>query len=672
MKRRQKTESRLRRLSASVRGRLDEQPTLRLSLRAAGAFAAGLLLASASAFDSPLPLALALMGALPFGLPAVCVGLGAAVGYWTLWSAAQAIEPLAAGLLILAGSCLLGNELPRTGWARPLFFSVLYLAVGLVLLLDCVSWAYSGTLLALRLGLLAVLTERFSRMDGTDRRLLALGLLAGLGRVRLFSAVSLSLPLGAAAVLLVCERGEAPLWSALCGLCLDLSLRPALPMTGVFLLADLCCRGLRLPLRVLRAIEFWAFCVGASLLLRRTAGAELLGLGLGAGLFCVLPKELLREKTPDEPKRDIQTERLRTGVSLLENVCSLLDRPAVRELETSSAAIFDRAAEQVCRNCGKWEICWQRRAENTYLALSHAAGGILRKGSAGRDDLPPYFLEQCCHVDGFLTAVNEELGEQLSLRRCRVRMDETRTIVSDQFRFLSRLLTALCEPPEAEEKAAFHPELGVSVAGRADISGDSTASFRVGARYYLMLCDGMGTGAEAARESGQAQTLVQSLAQLGFDAADALQMLNELYILRGDGAFSTVDLLQLDLVSGEGCLYKWGAAPSYLVLGDGTVRTLGSVTAPPGLGVGQTQQAQCIPVSLREGELLALLSDGVEAEQAQVFLTNAPHLSPRQTANGLVFRGSREDDRSAAALRLHPVPTRAEKSRRRAKTLSRA
>ncbi|MFR5761976.1 MAG: hypothetical protein ACLUFI_10565 [Oscillospiraceae bacterium] len=53
----------------------------------------------------------------------------------------------------------------------------------------------------------------------------------------------------------------------------------------------------------------------------------------------------------------------------------------------------------------------------------------------------------------------------------------------------------------------------------------------------------------------------------GFAAPEAMALLNELYLLRGDGCFSTIDLLELDLCTAEGVLYKWGAAPSYLKKG---------------------------------------------------------------------------------------------------------
>ena len=96
-------------------------------------------------------------------------------------------------------------------------------------------------------------------------------------------------------------------------------------------------------------------------------------------------------------------------------------------------------------------------------------------------------------------------------------------------------------------------------------------------------------------------------------------MLNELYVLRGDGCFSTIDLLEVDLCTGEGALYKWGAAPSYLKKG-GTVKKIGTASPPPGLGVGEEHRAERVGLSLQRGEQLVLTTDGIpEARKRAAF-----------------------------------------------------
>ena len=254
-----------------------------------------------------------------------------------------------------------------------------------------------------------------------------------------------------------------------------------------------------------------------------------------------------------------------------------------------------------------------------------------------------------------------------ALRQHEARLAEARAIAADQYRVLARLLRSV---PEEAQAQSYVPELGARTRGRVrDADGDRVTSFRCGEWFYLLLCDGMGTGPEAAREAEAASGLLRRMIGSGFDAQDALQTLNALYILRGDGGFSTVDLAQVSLVTGEGFLHKWGAAPSYLRSRLG-VEKIGTASPPPGLGVGETHRAGCERLSLKHGEILVLVSDGIDEQAALRMLRSGA--APEALAAGIVSRGGTEepDDRSAAALRLRPVPSRHKHSISAARILS--
>ena len=670
MKKHPKTKRSLKRTLAALISRVRRHPVLFPAAKILGAFLCGFLLASVPVLDRPVPAALGFLAVLPFGLPAFCCYLGAALGYYTFWSLTYALEPLAAGLLMLAGSCLLQSFLPKEGWARPLFYAGLYLAVALVFLLDRHTRAADVTFFALRLGFLARMIFLLQDFGAAGEDLLLLCLGAGLCRVQLFSVLPLSVPLLTAAAVLGADRENGALRAAACGFALDAALLPELPAAAAFGLAGYLCQRGKVEFRPLRAVLFGAVCLAFQLLLGAEEGALLAGIGLGGILACLIPGELLDREKPPQPAACTDPGALADASALLARVSRLLDRSAITAMEPRSAAVFDRAAEQLCRSCSKWSVCWERGAERTYLALSKAAGPILQRGAAKKDDLPPYFLDRCCHVEGFLAAVNEELDSQLSRRQFQVRMQETRAIVSDQYRQLSRFLTALSErQPEAPCTDAFSPELGFCAAKAGTVSGDGKCSFRRGEWYYVLLCDGMGTGEEARRESSLAMELVQGFLGLDFDAQDCLQLLNEVYILREEYGFSTIDLLQVSLVTGEGYLHKWGAAPSFLVQ-DGKLRKIGTAAPPPGLGVGEAHRAECVRLSLGEGELLILVSDGVDGKKAESFLSQCLSSSPREVAAGLVSGSSRADDRTVAAVRLRPVPIRDHHTTRRARSLS--
>ena len=243
-----------------------------------------------------------------------------------------------------------------------------------------------------------------------------------------------------------------------------------------------------------------------------------------------------------------------------------------------------------------------------FLPREDAAEPPERQGSAGAASA---VLEELAQTPSRPTQPGTP-GEGAAQRQQEARLAEARAIAADQYRVLARVLRSA---PEEAAQPVYAPELGTRTRGRVrGADGDRVTSFRHGEWFYLLLCDGMGTGPEAARESETASSLLRRMIESGFDAQDALQTLNALYILRGDGGFSTVDLAQVSLVTGEGFLHKWGAAPSYLRSRLG-IEKIGTASPPPGLGVGEAHRAGCVRLSLKRGETLVLVSDGI-VEQA--------------------------------------------------------
>ena len=636
-------------------------PALRLGLYALGAFAAGFLLSAAQIIGRCLPVAIALTAALPFSLAAVCAYAGAAAGYLVFWGANLAAEPLAAGFLILAASCLFHDVIPASRrWFMPLLSSGIYAMTGLIFLLSTPIHTKTAAIYAGRILLLCLCSYLFSgAAEKKPSGLCALGLwlLASASRITLLPELPLSVVLAGCAALL-CSSSEWYLLAACgCGIALDISFQPDYCATAMLCLAAAICHYAKPRFAALRAAIYF-LCLAVSSFLFG-AGESMFPPGVFLGTLLALavwkPVQALlsNQETPLDAR---QQEALNAASSALWSLASTLQRGCASGLEPQSAAIFDKAAEDICRSCAKWSVCWEQNAQETFRLLSRASRGILRRGEAKRDDLPPLFLARCCHTDSFLRAVNDALCEQLARVQYQSRLAESRQILCDQYRTMSRLLQSLGggQSP-CQEADVYLPELGFRAKGLrgASISGDYGASFRVGEWYYLLLCDGMGSGEEARDEALSTSALLKELITSGIDAHDAMQTINGLYILRDGGGFAAIDLLQVSLVSAEGFLHKWGAAPSFLKFGR-TLQRLGSPLPPPGLGVGRSYGPECIRVSLQRGEALILTSDGVDAALAERYLQSAGELNVRELAAGVV--GSSEDampdDRTAAVLRL--------------------
>ena len=88
-------------------------------------------------------------------------------------------------------------------------------------------------------------------------------------------------------------------------------------------------------------------------------------------------------------------------------------------------------------------------------------------------------------------------------------------------------------------------------------------------------------------------------------------MLNHAMRLRSElrEGFTTVDLLTLSLKSGDGLLFKYGAAPSYIKRGS-RVRRITCSSLPAGLETGG-EPPERTEVLLERGSYFVMITDGV-------------------------------------------------------------
>lgn len=236
---------------------------------------------------------------------------------------------------------------------------------------------------------------------------------------------------------------------------------------------------------------------------------------------------------------------------------------------------------------------------------------------------------------------------------------------------LSRLLGARLREPEPREGVLVYTQAEplMAVAGVAarrrdgeTVSGDAGAWFhRVDGTLYILLCDGMGSGPEANRDSSLTVRLLERFLQTGMDPEPALRILNSALALRGEatGGFSTIDLLEVDLFSGEGALYKFGAAPTYVRHRELVSRYSGSAL-PAGLTAGDTVRPDIIKLHLDQDDCVVLLSDGVTAGTEDGWLREAlsrfDGASPKDLARALIDLSNEKskpaDDRTVMVVQI--------------------
>ena len=184
-------------------------------------------------------------------------------------------------------------------------------------------------------------------------------------------------------------------------------------------------------------IPGWLVCVLAGVLLTDSDSLLLAGAFLGAPMALLIPDRLFDALPAVQTGED---RRLAAAAGLLGQLQQCLDAGKPGKDLPETAAVFDHAAERVCRMCSQWENCWDKNAAETVEALNRAAPLMLDRGLLLREDLPPLFLSRCRHLESFLTAVNRELDDLCCRRQCRSRIQESRRILSGQYGVLAQAL----------------------------------------------------------------------------------------------------------------------------------------------------------------------------------------------------------------------------------------
>ena len=600
-------------------------------------FAGGFALAAASVEGSFQPVALALVCASQGGWRAAAAAAGGALGYLWFWGAAarQGLLWLALGLAV---SLLLGDRgiSRRQSLMLPACAALVVSGSG-VLMLVRFSDQTPVSVYLLRVGLALGATMIFRlwlERRGSWADWLAQGLFVlALGQIAL-GVVNL----GALAAGWLGSQG-ALASAALAGLGLELASPKNAGMTGALCLS-FCLRLIPSRPRWLDALAPALAYVPVMALSGRLDLSPVPGLLLGGAVRLALPglgRLEPRKRRGEHAVAQLRLEQMALALRHMEQSL-LLTAP----VSPDRGAVLDRASRAACDFCPERRGCRGR--------LEELPESLLEQPGLGEEDLP-----RGCRKPARLLGELRRGQEQLRrMKGDRKRLESYQCAARDQYAFLADFLQNLAEDLGSRQEVRTHrftPEVAMSTRSHREENGDRCLWFAgTGSDYYILLCDGMGTGAGAARESREAAELLKRMLQAGFPAEYALRSLNSLAVLRELGGCTTVDLVRLHLDTGRGTLYKWGAASSYL-LKNGQLRKIGTASPPPGLNVQARETVDRL--SLSGGEVLILLSDGAGEDVLLRTEWTAPVPSPGGLAAALVERGAEEgDDATVAVVQL--------------------
>ena len=211
----------------------------------------------------------------------------------------------------------------------------------------------------------------------------------------------------------------------------------------------------------------------------------------------------------------------------------------------------------------------------------------------------------------------------------------------------------------ADKKYKIEGACSKIVGARDEISGDSAIMFESKDMFaYGLICDGMGSGNEAKRTADFSSEFIRNALDLGVNYSTLIYMLNSAMRRSGDECGIAVDLFSFDLITGEACFLKSGAAASYIKR-SGSLFRIRSETMP--LGILREVDSERIGAKVEPGDLIIMLSDGMLNENGEnerlIKLLNKPALSDLSEYASLIAEDgaagiSSEDDKSVIVLRI--------------------
>lgn len=141
------------------------------------------------------------------------------------------------------------------------------------------------------------------------------------------------------------------------------------------------------------------------------------------------------------------------------------------------------------------------------------------------------------------------------------------------------------------------------------VSGDSYSFGEMGNMNFTAICDGMGIGKKANRESSIAIELLEKLMEINMDKSMIIRTINSfLRAKSNDEIFTTLDLGFIDLYTGKLQIVKNGS-PSTFVKRKDRVDVISSKSLP--IGILEDVDSNIYEEVLEDGDILIMMSDGV-------------------------------------------------------------
>lgn len=252
------------------------------------------------------------------------------------------------------------------------------------------------------------------------------------------------------------------------------------------------------------------------------------------------------------------------------------------------------------------------------------------------------YLQPLLELPDYLDCLSAVLGVRLCMPEYQAREDS--------------IILLEAEPLSASVGIAAVKKRGESV------SGDRGTYFKTDSgELCVILSDGMGSGDAAAEGSIGTIRILENFLRAGVSPSNAMKLLNASALVRDteNWGYSTVDLMCIDLFTGEASFYKYGAAPSYVRSG-GVIRKIRCTSYAAGLSFEAGKSPDVMRMRLKPGSVAVIASDGIVSDGKDLWLRElleSDDGTDMKSLAGAVVRTAvqeygRNDDMTALAVKV--------------------